>query len=168
MSRAFVNEERFEQSGREEFVERSISEHPNYVTPTGALELQMLDNSLITELQELKKTPDDTFSKIKIAEIERDLRYVRARLDSIILIDPGTQDHETVLFGATVEVVENDDSKHIFHIVGEDEADASINKVSWVSPLAKALIGKKIGEATTWQRPVGNINLEILDIRYKS
>jgi len=167
MSRAFVNEERFEQAG-DDVVERPISAHPNYVTPTGALELQTLEESLMAELEALKSAAEDTFAKDKIAEIERDLRYVRARLDSSILVDPKTQSHETVLFGATVEVEDEEGTKHAVHIVGEDEADASINKVSWVSPLAKSLIGHKIGDTVTWQRPVGNINLEILDIRYES
>jgi transcription elongation factor GreB len=168
MSRAFVNEERFEQAGGEELVERPVSPHPNYVTPTGALELQTLEESLIAELETLKSTVEDTFTKDKIAEIERDLRYVRTRLDSAILVDPKSQSHETVLFGATVEVKDDESKQHIFHIVGEDEANASINKVSWVSPLAKSLIGQKIGDTVTWQRPIGNITLEILDIHYES
>ncbi|WP_047548967.1 GreA/GreB family elongation factor [Methylotenera sp. G11] len=168
MSRAFVNEERFEQAGGEELVERPISEHPNYVTPTGALELQTQEEALVAQLNSLKDVHDDTFAKDKVSEIERDLRYVRARLDSIILVDPKAQNHDTVLFGATIEVEDEEGSRHTFHIVGEDEANASINKVSWVSPLAKSLIGHKVGETVNWQRPAGNINLEILDIHYKS
>lgn len=168
MSRAFVNEERFEQAGGEELVDRPISEHPNYVTPTGALQLQTQEEQLVAELNALKDAHDDTFAKDKVAEIERDLRYVRARLDSAILVDPKTQSHETVLFGATVEVEDEEGNRHTFHIVGEDEADASINKVSWVSPLAKSLIGQKIGDTVVWQRPAGNLNLEILDIHYES
>ena len=168
MSRAFVNEERFEQAGGEELVDRPISEFPNYVTPTGALELQTLEESLMAQLAPLKASKDETFNKDKVAEIERDLRYVRARLDSAILVDPKTQSHETVLFGASIEVEDDEGNQHTFHIVGEDEADANINTVSWVSPLAKSLIGQKIGDTVTWQRPVGNINLEILDIHYQS
>lgn len=168
MSRAFVNEERFEQANGKELVERPISEHPNYVTPTGALELQTLEESLTAELNQLKLTAENTFAKDKIAEIERDLRYVRARLDSAILVDPAQQSHETVLFGATIEVEDDTGVKHTFHIVGEDEADASNNKVSWVSPLAKSLLGQKVGDNVVWQRPAGNINLEILDIHYQS
>lgn len=168
MSRAFVNEERFEQAGGEELVDRPISPHPNYVTPTGALELQTLEESLVAELESLKSTAEDTFAKDKVAEIERDLRYVRARLDSVILVDPKAQSHDAVLFGATVEVEDSEGTRHTFHIVGEDEADASINKVSWISPLAKSLIGQKIGETVTWQRPIGDTTLEILDIHYES
>ena len=168
MSRAFVNEERFEQAGGEELVDRPISEHPNYVTPSGALALQAQEEALVAELNNLKDQHDDTFTKDKVAEIERDLRYVRARLDSAILVDPKTQDHQTVLFGATVDVQDENGSRHSFHIVGEDEADATINKVSWVSPLAKSLIGQKIGDTVLWHRPAGNLTLEILDIHYES
>ena len=168
MSRAFVNEERFEQAGGADLLERPISPHPNYVTPTGALELQTLEESLVAQIESLKNSADDTFGKDKIAEIERDLRYVRVRLDSAILVDPKTQSHETVLFGATVEVEDGEGVRHAFHIVGEDEADANLNKVSWVSPLAKSLIGQKIGDTVTWLRPVGDITLEILDIHYES
>ncbi|MBM3351416.1 MAG: transcription elongation factor GreAB [Betaproteobacteria bacterium] len=168
MSRAFVNEERIEQAGGEELVDRPISPHPNYVTPTGALELQTLEESLVAELNAIKTTTEDTFSKDKIAEIERDLRYVRARLDSSILVDPKAQDHKTVLFGATVEVQDSEEVRYIFHIVGEDEADVSLSKVSWVSPLANALIGQKVGDVVTWHRPIGDITLEILDIHYAS
>ncbi len=168
MSRAFVNEERFEQAGGEELVERPVSQHPNYVTPTGALELQTLEESLLAEIKTLKSAADDTFGKDKVAEVERDLRYVRARLDSAILVDPKSQNHETVLFGATIEVKDGAGAQHTFHIVGEDEADANLNKVSWVSPLAKSLIGQKVGDTVTWNRPIGNITLEILDIHYAS
>ena len=168
MSRAFVNEERFEQAGGEELVDRPISEHPNYVTPSGALALQTQEEALVSELNSLKDQHDDTFAKDKVAEIERDLRYVRARLESAILVDPKTQDHQTVLFGATVDVRDENGGSHSFHIVGEDEADASINKVSWVSPLAKSLIGQKVGDTVLWQRPAGNLTLEILDIHYES
>ncbi|HOY69977.1 MAG TPA: GreA/GreB family elongation factor [Methylotenera sp.] len=167
MSRAFVNEERFEQAGGEELVDRPVSQHPNYVTPTGALELQTLEESLSSELETLKSKADDTFAKDKVAEVERDLRYVLSRLDSAILVDPEKQDHEKVLFGATIEVEDNDGTQHTFHIVGEDEANAAINKVSYVSPLAKALIGQKIGDTVTWQRPAGNTTLTILDIHYQ-
>ena len=168
MSRAFVNEERFEQAGGEELVDRPISQQPNYVTPTGALELQTLEKSLMAELDTLKASAEDTFSKDKVAELERDLRYVRARLDSAILVDPKAQSHEAVLFGAMVEVEDTDGARHTFHIVGEDEADASINKVSWVSPLAKSLIGQKVGDTVTWNRPIGDTTLQILDIHYES
>lgn len=168
MSRAFVNEERFEQAGGEELVDRPISQFPNYVTQAGALQLQTQEEALVMALNKLKDAHDDTFAKDKVAEIERDLRYVRARLETVILVDPKAQNHDTVLFGASVEVEDEEGNRHSFHIVGEDEADASINKVSWVSPLAKSLIGHKVGDNVNWERPAGNMNLAILDIHYES
>lgn len=168
MSRAFVNEERFEQASGEELLERPISPYANYVTPTGALSLQDQEASLAAELATLKLSADGTFSKDKVAEIERDLRYIRNRLDTAILVEPAGQNHETVLFGASVTVQDDAGQSHCFHIVGEDEADASINKVSYVSPLANSLIGQKVGDSVIWLRPAGNLNLEILDIHYPS
>jgi len=168
MSRAFVNEERFEQASGEELLERPISPYANYVTPTGALSLQDHEAALAAELATLKLSEDGTFSKDKVAEIERDLRYIRNRLDTAILVEPAGQNHETVLFGASVTVQDDAGQSHCFHIVGEDEADASINKVSYVSPLAKSLIGQKVGDSVIWLRPAGNLNLEILDIHYPS
>ena len=79
MSRAFVNEERFEQAGGEELVDRPISEFANYVTPTGALALQDQEAALMAELAPLKKSADDAFNKDKVAELERDLRYLRVQ-----------------------------------------------------------------------------------------
>lgn len=165
MSRGFVKEDDLELAGTD-VPERPISEHTNYVTPTGALALQTWAESLSAEHEALKKNgSDDALTQNKIAEIERDLRYVQARLDSAILVDPASQSKETALFGAEVEVEDEHGEILTFHIVGEDEADASINKVSWGSPLAKALIGHKVGESVVWKRPAGDVSLEILEIR---
>jgi transcription elongation GreA/GreB family factor len=63
--------------------------------------------------------------------------------------------------------VEDDEgTQHTYEIVGEDEADIKANKVSWTSPLAKAIIGQKIGESVVWARPAGNTVLEIIKISY--
>lgn len=167
MSRAFVNEDNVGPAGAD-LVERPVSPHPNYVTPSGALELQAWEEDLVARLDTLKQSADDTFTKERIAEVERDLRYVHARLESVILVDPAGQDHDSVLFGATIEVENDEGERYNFHIVGEDEADAQLDKVSWISPLAKALLGHKVGDTVVWQRPAGNMNLEILDIHYKS
>ena len=71
-----------------------------------------------------------------------------------------------MLFGATVEVEYDDGEHQLFNIVGEDEADIALQKVSWVSPLAKALIGHKVGDSVVWKRPAGDLNLEIIKISY--
>jgi transcription elongation factor GreB len=165
MSRAFLNEDKFEQAG-DELVERPISPHPNYVTPLGLQQLQEEATRLETLRQALIAKKDDSFAAQKKAEVERDLRYFSARLESAIYIDPAQQPRDEVRFGAMVDLEDEDGEAHIYRIVGEDEADIAQNKVSWVSPLAKALIGHKIGDSVTWRRPAGNLLLEIIDIRY--
>ena len=71
-----------------------------------------------------------------------------------------------VLLGATVIVEDENGDLHTYAIVGEDEADIKAGKVSWTSPLSKAMIGHKVGENVIWARPAGNINLEIIKISY--
>ena len=68
--------------------------------------------------------------------------------------------------GAAVEVEDEEGAMHVFEIVGEDEADIQHHKVSWVSPLAKALIGHKVGDSVIWRRPAGDLALDIINIRY--
>ena len=92
--------------------------------------------------------------------------YYEARLEQAILVNPADQPADTVLFGATVTVEDEEGENRVFSIVGEDEADIAVNKVSWVSPLAKALIGHKTGDSVTWIRPAGNQLLEIIEITY--
>lgn len=182
MSRAFVKEDDLEHAGID-VPERPVSTHPNYVTHDGLQQLSTEAVKLEQERAALKNqledsTAHDPMLRQKIAVIERDLRYISARLSSAILIEAasqnadvqnaGAQDLEakTVLFGATVSVEDDDGQQHQFTIVGEDEADMSCNKVSYVSPIAKALIGRKLGDSVEWIRPVGNVQLTIKDIKY--
>lgn len=168
MSRAFTKES--DDAGTE-LPERALSEHPNYVTPNGLqqlkaqLEAAEKERSLLLANQE-DVLDLDPLAKQKIAMLERDMRYLSARQVSAIVADPATQSTELALFGATVSVEDDEGNQHQFTIVGEDEADIAANKVSWVSPLATALIGHKIGESVVWQRPAGNLNLEIISIHY--
>jgi transcription elongation GreA/GreB family factor len=102
----------------------------------------------------------------RLTVIDRDLRYLSLRLQQAVLVEPSKQDKSTVLFGATVKVEDEHGELLQFHIVGEDEADIAHQKVSYVSPIAKALIGRKVGEIVTWQRPAGLLALEIIEINY--
>lgn len=166
MSRAFLNEDKFEQAG-DELIERPISPHPNYMTPDGAQSLQSTCERLLKEKASLTKQKDeDAFAKQRLAEIERDLRYYMARLESAILIIPNQQSTEKILFGATVIVEDEFGQTHRFHIVGEDEADVNQHKVSYVSPIAKALLGRRVGDQVVWSRPMGPLRLEIIEFTY--
>ena len=81
-------------------------------------------------------------------------------------VGPARQKPQEVAFGATVRVADPQDEEREFTIVGEDELDAEHGRVSWVSPLAKALLGARVGDVILWRRPAGDVELEILAIRY--
>ena len=164
MSRAFVKGDDSDLSG-EELPERPISPYPNYVTAQGLKQLRSKYEGLLARHAELKAAAED-FDKPKLTEIERDLRYFSQRVDSAILVDVDNEPQDEVHFGATVKTESDDGEVHKFTIVGEDEADVATGKVSWLSPLAKALIGAKEGDTVKWRRPAGDTELEILEIHY--
>ena len=166
MSRAFVKENDLEHAGID-LPERPLSPHPNYVTLQGYQELQDNIRLIEEELQNLKITEDNTLLEKKY-RLERDLRYFLNRIKSAIKVDPKNQEKDKVLFSATVNLTDENDKKMMFKIVGEDEADTSKNKISYVSPLAKALIGTKVGDEILWERPAGNIYLVVDEISYQN
>jgi transcription elongation factor GreB len=164
MSRAFVKGDDSDLSG-EEVPERPISPDPNYVTPLGLAQLRARYEALQAQHAKLKAAAED-FDKPKLTEIERDLRYFSQRLDSAIPVDVQNEPRDEVHFGAKVKAETDDGEVHEFTIVGEDEANVATGKVSWQSPLAKALIGARLGDTVKWRRPAGDTELEILEIRY--
>ena len=164
MSRGFVKEDDLEHAGTD-LPERPVSAQPNYVTPHGYWLLEQSAEKLDAE-RALLIGKDDDAAKQKLAMVDRDLRYYSAKLESAIVVAPSQQAIEAVLFGAIVDVEDDAGEVRQFSIVGEDEADIAANKVSWASPLAKALIGHKVGENVVWKRPAGDLNLEITKINY--
>ena len=166
MSRGFVKEDDLEHAGTD-LLERPVSSEPNYVTATGLKQLQDEVNRLEELRLQLVQQKDDAFAAQQLAEIARDLRYYAARLESAALVDTANHPQDEIRFGAMVSVEDEQGQPHEFAIVGEDEADIAHNKVSWASPLAKALIGHKVGETVIWKRPAGNTELEITAIRYQ-
>ena len=164
MSRGFVKEDDLEHAGTN-LPERPISTLPNYVTANGLMQLELNAKNLSAERLKLVSLNDDQAAMQKLAAIERDLRYVSARLKTAILSAP-PMSNEMVLFGATVTVEDETGKPYSFTIVGDDEADIKCNKVSWSSPIAKALIKQKVGDIVVWSRPVGNMTLEIIKISY--
>jgi transcription elongation factor GreB len=164
MSRAFVKGDDSDLSG-EEVPERPISPFPNYVTRDGLAQLRERYEALQSQHAALKAAAED-FDKPRLTAIDRDLRYFSQRLESAILVDPRNEPQDEVHFGATVQAEDADGNVHRFKIVGEDEADVATGKVSWTSPLAKALMGARTGDTVKWRRPAGEVDLEITDIRY--
>ncbi len=165
MSRAFVKENDLEHAGID-IPERPLSDEPNYVTPNGLQLLNEKIDSLKIEREILKQKKDDSIIKQKIAVIERDMRYYAARIESAILTAPKDEDHSIVLFGAKVTVEDDEGKLSTYEIVGEDEADINQGKVSYLSPLAEALIGAKLNDKVTWEKPMGDSFLAIQKIEY--
>ncbi|MBL8528135.1 MAG: GreA/GreB family elongation factor [Burkholderiales bacterium] len=164
MSRAFVKESD-EDLVSDELPERPQSPYPNYVTPAGLARLQ----AQYAELQEHRArlvAADDPLSKQHLRQVQRDLRYFQQRLESAILVEVSGQPRDEVHFGAMVDVSDENGGRQTFAIVGEDEADVGAGKISWASPLGKAMIGSKVGDSVVWKRPAGDAGLEILSIHY--
>jgi len=164
MSRAFVKEDN-EDLLSEELPERPVSSEPNYITPSGLLQLRAKVEGLQAEYARLKQAAE-AFDRPRLSQVERDLRYYQGRLESAIQVDIATQPRDEVHFGARVKAEDEEGGVHSFTIVGEDEADVAEGRVSWRSPLALALMGAAVGDTVTWRRPAGETALEVLRIDY--
>lgn len=166
MSRAFVKESD-EDLVAGELPERPLSAHANYVTPYGLEQLQ----ARVRELQDARErlsaqSADDSAAKQKLREVERDFRYFNAQLERATVVDPAGQPQDEVHFGAAVRILDENGREHRFIVVGDDEADVAAGKISWASPLAKAMMGAHVGDTVKWQRPAGDAEVEIVEISY--
>lgn len=161
MSRAFVHEELAAEQ-TDQPVERSVSDLPNYVTAHG---LAQLEERLAAAQQALAAEQDrgEDADRQHIAELERDLRYLRQRVQSAQVVPPATS-RDQVQIGSRVAFADATGHEHEVQLVGEDEADAAAGKINWSSPLGRALLGAAPGEEVVWRRPAGDWVIEILEI----
>lgn len=162
MSRAFTKET--DDDSAAALPELPLSPHPNYVTARG---LQLLQQRLAATEQTLAQLAQDDNANVdtalRRAHGQRELRWLQARIASAMLRAPAA-DSEQVEFGAQVTLCDESDRQYRYRIVGEDEADPEHGRISWVSPLAKALRGARVGDSVVWPRPAGNQTVEILAI----
>lgn len=136
MSRAFVRED--DNAGDEPLPERPVSPHPNFVTSEG---MALIDAEIAALVAALAEAGDDRSAR---ARIERDLRYWQARRATAEVVPPpGSAE---VRFGSTVTIARADGRTQTWRIVGEDEADPAKGTLSYVAPLARALIGHVAGD----------------------
>ena len=141
--------------------ERPQSPHPNYVTPAGFQRLRVQAADLAARLQEIGPSTDPH----ELALLQRDLRWVEGRLQRAIRVDPAAQAPDRVRFGMTVDVRHEDGSIEALTIVGEDEAEPGTGRISWLSPLAEALLDAEPGDEVALRRPAGRTRLEIMGVR---
>ncbi|CAI8842917.1 MULTISPECIES: GreA/GreB family elongation factor [Pseudomonas] len=161
MSRAFVNEDQAAAQASQP-VERRISEQPNHVTACGLTLLQQR----LAELNSLRSellSQGDQADQQRLAEIERDLRYFSARVQSAQVVAPATS-HEKVQIGSRVLFVDEQGQQHQVQLVGEDQAYAASGLINWGSPLGRALLGAAPGDEVLWRRPAGDLRIEIVAI----
>src|SRR5262245_32175223 len=110
---------------------------------------------------------DYIYGKRKLREIDRRIRFLSKRLDSAVVVDNAGKDHDRVYFGATVTVLDESGAERTVSIVGVDELDPARGRVSWVSPIATALLKASVGDVVTLRTPRGVEELEIVSIRYE-
>ena len=155
----------------------------NYLTPHGWRrmrdELQWL---VVTErpqvtnvvswaakLGDRSENADYQYGKKRLREIDRRIRYLTKRLEAGEVVDPATREEtDQVFFGATVTYADRKGEEHTVRIVGLDELDPARNYVSWISPIARALIKCREGDSVTLRTPGGDEQLEILEVRYQA
>lgn len=112
---------------------------------------------------------DYLYGKKRLREIDRRIHYLGKRLDQSVVVDPAARgDTDRIFFGATVDYEDDKGVLHTVAIVGIDEADAARGHVSWVSPVARALLGNRAGDTVKLGTPAGLVNLEIVDVRYEA
>ena len=154
--------------------------NPNYITPDGARRLSEELGRLrsverprvVQEVADAAAQGDRSenaeyiYGKKKLREIDRRMRYLTKRLESAVVVDPKAQKGDRIFFGATVEVLDEEDRTSVYRIVGEDESDSKSGAISWRSPVGHSLLGKHVGDVVVVQRPAGTIELEIVKISY--
>lgn len=106
------------------------------------------------------------YGKKRLRELDKRLRYLSYLLKDAQIIDPATLGGDRVCFGCTVVVCDEEGNEKEWTLVGEGEADYKQGKISWKSPVAKALFGKKVGACVLVQRPAGEASLEITAIKF--
>ena len=155
MSRAFTKEPD-EGEAVEDLPDRPISEHPNLVTAQG---LAQIEDAMARAQDELSRA-QATNDRGALAHAGRDLRYWTARRSTAQLM-PAPDGNEKVQFGSTVTIERDDGRRQTWRIVGEDEAEPSRGTLSYASPVARALMGKSVGDVVQ----AGSGEAEIVEIR---
>jgi transcription elongation factor GreB len=108
------------------------------------------------------------YGKKRLREIDRRIRFLTKRLDTATLVDPTEQtDRERVYFGATVVLEDEDGKRTTYQLVGSDEIDTAGGRISFDSPVGRALLRKRVGDTVEVMRPLGEIELTIVGIAYR-
>jgi transcription elongation factor GreB len=181
MSKAFVREDTADAA--EEHVEAETLAPPtgkNYVTPAGYRRLRA-ELAQLWEVERPKlvetiawaasngdrsENGDYIYGKRRLREIDRRIRHLSRRLEAAEVVDNAGQGHDRVFFGATVTIADREGRERTVTIVGIDETDPLAGRISWISPLAKALLKAREGDTVQVRTPAGIDEVDVLEIRY--
>ena len=154
---------------------------PRFITPEGFARIRAEYEELFgTERPKLVDTiawaaangdrsenGDYIYGRKRLREIDRRLGYLSKVMKQAKVVDPAAQEQrDAIRFGATVELADENDERRILTLVGEDEADASNGRISWAAPIARALIGARVGDERVVRLPAGEKSYEVMAIRY--
>lgn len=186
MSKAFTKEQDDDLEDEIEVATDVANELPggakNYITPGGFARLHAEFDDLMkvqrpetvkivswaAALGDRSENADYLYGKKRLREIDKRIRFLTKRIGSAQVVDPTEQPHERIYFGATVVVSDQEGNEHTYTIVGMDEIDLARGHISWISPLAKALLGKQEGDSITVHTPSGAQALDIIEVRYET
>lgn len=158
-----------------------MTEHPRFITPEGFAriraeydELFGIERPKVVEivswaasLGDRSENADYLYGKKRLREIDRRLAHLARVMKQAKIVDPARQaDRDQVRFGAVVELADEDDNRRTVTLVGDDETDASFGRIGWNAPLARALIGARVGDERIVRLPAGEKSYEILRIEY--
>lgn len=181
MSKAFTKEADTQDAEADEGVFLPVGQK-NYVTPDGFAALQNELRALMHDERpkiveivswaagngDRSENGDYIYGKKRLREIDRRVRYLTKRIESAVVVDPAEQKNRNqVFFGAKVTYAREDDTQYSVKIVGVDEADMAQGKISWISPVARALVKTKVGDCVEVKTPAGLQVLEVISINYK-
>ena len=153
----------------------------NYITPAGYRRLRDELLHLIDEARpevvklvswaasngDRSENGDYIYGKRRLREIDRRIRFLTKRIDLAEVVNSSRQENtDQVFFGATVEYASEDGETHTVKIVGVDEVNLDVGHVSWISPIARALLKSKVGDQVTLHTPAGPQPIDVLDVSY--
>jgi transcription elongation factor GreB len=177
MSKAFVRESDEDESPR---AEPAPPPAKNYISPAGYARLKAELKRLVeAERPEVVKTvawaaalgdrsenADYLYGKKKLREIDRRVRFLIKRLEAAQIVESAGRDTDQIFFGSSIRVRNRKGEERTLTILGVDEVDPAKGRVSWISPIAKALLKAREGDRVTLRTPAGIEELEILEVRY--
>jgi transcription elongation factor GreB len=157
-----------------------MADSPRFITPDGFAriraeydELFGVERPKIVEivswaasLGDRSENADYLYGKKRLREIDRRLAHLARVMKAAKVVDPSSQSTDEIRFGATVEVADEQDERRTVTIVGDDEADATAGRIAWSAPLARALIGARVGDERLVTLPGGEKSYQVVAIRY--